>query len=86
MVRVVTRERPLEERAIGRIFDFLGVVRLPPMAPRASHVRPYTTEMARREWQFLHDAFEFEIHALERMFGWDCSDWLQPRVGTDTNR
>jgi hypothetical protein len=22
--------------------------------------------------------FEFEIHALERMLGWDCAEWLRP--------
>jgi len=68
------RDRP--DDALDRVFDFLGVARLPPVTSRTAHVLPYASRMSQREWQFLHDAFEFEIRALERMLHWDCSEWL----------
>ena len=78
---LVLRYEDLRDRAnetVDRVFDFLGVARLPSLAPQAAHVRPYAGRMSRREWQFLHEAFEFEIRALERMLGWDCGEWLRP--------
>ncbi len=78
---LVLRYEDLRDRAndtLNRVFDFLGVGRLPPLAPKVAHARPYVTRMSPREWQFLHDVFEFEIRALERMLRWDCADWLRP--------
>jgi hypothetical protein len=75
------RDRPSE--TMDRVFDFLGVARLPPLPPKVAHLRPYTTSMAQREWQFLRDAFEFEIRALERLLQWDCGDWLRPPAAGD---
>ncbi len=63
---------------IDRVFDFLGVERLPPLPPQEAHVRPYAARMSRREWEYLRDVFEFEIRALERMLRWDCAEWLRP--------
>jgi hypothetical protein len=63
---------------IDRVFDFLGVERLPPMPPQQAHVRPYAARMTQREWDYLSSVFEFEIRALERMLGWDCAEWLRP--------
>lgn len=70
------RRKPGE--TIDRVFDFLGVERLPPLPPTEAHVRPYPGRMLRREWEYLRDAFEFEIRALERMLDWDCAEWLRP--------
>ena len=65
---------------ISRVFDFLGVERLPPMPSQEAHVRPYAARMTRREWEHLRNAFEFEIRGLERMLGWDCGEWLHPPI------
>jgi hypothetical protein len=70
------RRQPNE--TIDRVFDFLGVERLPPLPPQDAHVRPYSARMSQREWEHLRDVFEFEIHALERTLGWDCAEWLRP--------
>lgn len=77
---LVLRYEDLRDRAsetLDRIFDFLGVSRLPALPPTVAHARPYVTRMSQREWRFLHDVFEFEIRALERLLRWDCSDWLR---------
>jgi hypothetical protein len=66
------------DEALAKVFDFLGVERLPPIPPQEAHVRPYSARMSRREWEYLRDLFEFEVRALERMLGWDCADWLLP--------
>jgi sulfotransferase family protein len=63
---------------LDRVFDFLGVERLPPIPAQEAHVRPYAARMTRREWEYLCDTFEFEIRALERILCWECSEWLQP--------
>ena len=70
------RRRP--DDTIDRVFDFLGVERLPPLPPREAHVRPYSARMSQREWEYLHNLFEFEIRALERVLDWDCAEWLRP--------
>ena len=70
------QRRPNE--TLAKVFDFLGVERLPPIPPQEAHVRPYAGWMSRREWQYLHDVFEFEIRALERALEWDCAEWLSP--------
>jgi hypothetical protein len=78
---LVLRYEDLQRRpdeALGEVFDFLGVERLPPIPAQEAHVRPYVGRMSQREWQYLHDLFEFDIRALERMLGWDCAEWLRP--------
>ncbi|HVN35608.1 MAG TPA: sulfotransferase domain-containing protein [Casimicrobiaceae bacterium] len=64
--------------ALAKVFDFLGVERLPPIPPQEAHVRPYSTRMSLREWEHLRGLFEFEIRALERTLDWDCAEWLRP--------
>lgn len=76
---LVIRYDDLRDRAndvLDRVFEYLGVEQLPPQTPKLAHARPYATQMSQREWRFLHDAFEFEIRALERLLHWDCGDWL----------
>jgi Sulfotransferase domain len=84
---LVLRYEDLRDRAadtVARVFEFLGVGRLPQFTPERVHVRPYAAPMSQREWQFLHDVFEFEIRALERMLNWDCGEWLHaPGNGGD---
>ena len=65
------------DEALRKVFDFLGVERLPPIPPQEAHVRPYPGSMSRREWEYLRDLFEFEVRALERMLAWDCAEWLR---------
>jgi hypothetical protein len=64
--------------ALSKVFDFLGVERLPRIQAQEAHVRPYVGRMTIREWKYLHDQFEFEIRALERTLEWDCDEWLRP--------
>jgi hypothetical protein len=63
---------------LDRVWDFLGVERQAPARAREEHANPYSGGLEKAEWGLLRDIYEFEIRALERMLGWDCSDWLRP--------
>lgn len=76
---LVIRQEALKREAqptLDAVCDFLGVTRLPVRAEKDVHSLAYRETMTRREWTFLANTFETEIRALERLLGWDCSDWL----------
>jgi hypothetical protein len=37
----------------------------------------YQNPMTSKERDFLHDFYRPEIYTLEKMLGWDCSEWLE---------
>lgn len=41
------------------------------------HNRSYASKMSSKEFRQLKHIYKFEIKQLERMLGWDCSDWLE---------
>ncbi|MBI5463211.1 MAG: sulfotransferase domain-containing protein [Gammaproteobacteria bacterium] len=61
---------------LQRIFAFLGVTPLPLINPVNVHGFPHTSHMSQEERDYLRSIFEYEIKALERTLGWDCSHWL----------
>jgi hypothetical protein len=69
------------ERALGSICRFLQVPPLQNVRNRTVHARPYAAPMDPADWQYLRGVFEGEIRALEKLLGWDCSDWLQMPAG-----
>jgi hypothetical protein len=68
------KKDPIE--AIGRVYRFLGVSDAARIQEKNIHATPYFSAMSPREWEYLMHVFEYEIRALERMLGWDCSAWL----------
>lgn len=68
------RERPWE--LLDTVWRFLGVPGLKDIEPVVMHANPYSIPMTAEERAYLHEIFEYEIKQLERMLGWDCSDWL----------
>lgn len=60
---------------LDEVCDFLGVARMRVRGRKDVHSLAYSTAMTKREWHFLADRFDAEIGALERLLGWDCSDW-----------
>jgi hypothetical protein len=67
--------RPAE--VLTRIADFLGIASFPPLAEKTVNAREYDTAMSADEKRYLIGVFEQEVHALERLLGWDCSAWLR---------
>lgn len=62
--------------ALARITAFLGVSRFSAVAPRSVHARPYQSPMSAEARSYLREVFAPEVRTLERLFGWDCADWL----------
>src|SRR6266542_3320173 len=62
---------------LATIADFLGIAPFPPVAQKTAHARDYDTAITEEERRYLVAVFEPEIRELERLLGWDCSDWLR---------
>ncbi len=61
---------------LQKVFAFLGVNLLPLMNTVNIQNFPHTSSMSKVERNYLRSVFEHEIRALERVLGWDCSNWL----------
>ena len=57
------------------VFDFLGVHRLPNLKRQARNVGPYQRKMTNDERIYMAPLFEKDISKVEKLSGWDCSDW-----------
>jgi hypothetical protein len=64
------------EQTIQALFSFLGVAPLPVSQSILLNKGGYEDRPSPEEHAFLLDTFEFEIRAVERLLGWDCSSWL----------
>jgi hypothetical protein len=67
------RNRQLE--TLNSIFGFLGVDSVKSVKSKDRNIVPYERDMTAAERQELVSIFSGEIEALERLLGWDCSDW-----------
>lgn len=61
---------------LQKVFAFLGVTPLPLMNAVNVQGFPHTSSMRDVERDYLRSAFEYEIRSIERVLGWDCSNWL----------
>lgn len=60
----------------ARIASFLGVAHFTPAHAITAHANPYEAPMSSADKRYLVGVFEQEIRELERLLGWDCSEWL----------
>jgi Sulfotransferase domain len=58
-----------------KIFNFLGVPSFPRLKNREENVINYARPMTQSEREYLFSIFENDIAKLEKLLGWDCSDW-----------
>ncbi len=68
------RNRPLE--TLQSVCHYLQVKPFQSVKPKNVHSRLYITSMTNQEKEYLRSIFEYEIREMERVLGWDCSDWL----------
>lgn len=63
---------------LRQVCDFLGIDVAPLISIKQKevHARPYLSPISKREREYLQFIFEHEILSLERVLGWDCSNWL----------
>lgn len=71
------RNEPLD--LLRNVWDFLGLSPYDKIVPRQVHSRSYVSPMGQREKDYLVNLYEYEIRNLERLLGWDCSEWLTPQ-------
>ena len=76
-VKIVKFEefRDKKSETLNAIFRFLGVEPLVLSRDKDRNVVPYEREMTQKERKHLYEIFAEDIAKLERMLGWDCSDW-----------
>jgi len=60
---------------LNRVFDFLGVRRVSFIKPAIINSSSYQP-MEAADRRYLASRFRRDIKELEKMLGWDCSDWL----------
>ena len=58
-----------------RIVNFLDVPPFPRLKNREENVINYARPMTQSERAYLFSIFENDIAKLEKLLGWDCSDW-----------
>lgn len=64
------------EPLCAQIARFLDIRRFTPVYEVVSHARKYVSPLSAEDRSYLAVIFEPEIRSLERLLGWDCSDWL----------
>src|SRR4051794_13984507 len=65
-------------QTINRLFDFLEVRRLTNLKNKEQNTGPYQRKITAEEREYVSALFDEEIYRLEKMLGWDCSDWRCP--------
>ena len=70
--------RAQPQETLDSVCRFLNVGPLENVQAKDVHSRPYASPMGHREKEYLRTVFEYEVRSLERVLGWDCSDWLTP--------
>ncbi len=64
-----------QRETLASIFLFLGLEPLRSVRSKDRNIVPYERAMNWEERIFLYNLFADEIARLEKMLGWDCSDW-----------
>jgi len=62
-------------RTLDHTCEFLGIEPVRRIDNRENNSTPYGRKISRRERQTLVDLYRSDIERLEKLLGWDCSDW-----------
>jgi hypothetical protein len=62
---------------LDAVCDFLGVEPIKKINRAEIGSTPYARKMAGSERQYLVDLYRNDIDRLEKLLGWDCSDWRE---------
>ncbi len=78
-VRVIKFEefRKQTPETVNEVFRFLGVKPLDRIKNREQNRIPYERKITPEERQYLHGLYEEDVNQLEKLLGWDCSDWKE---------
>jgi hypothetical protein len=67
-------DRP--DEVLNGIAGFLAIAPFAPVTQKTVHAREYEAAMGDQEKRFLLETYAEEVRELERLLGWDCSEWL----------
>ena len=67
--------RDRKQETLDGVFEFLGVKPLRRIRDKDRNIVPYERTITAEEREYLSEVFSAEIAKLERLLGWDCSDW-----------
>jgi hypothetical protein len=67
-------EKP--EVILSNIYKFLGIKDFKNTSYDRHHVVPYKVKMDENSMDFLIKLYQSEIHQIEYMLNWNCSEWL----------
>jgi len=62
---------------LASIARFLEIPKFKEVEHKNVHSRPYSSKMSKEAYEYLWHIYYYEIKILERMLGWNCSDWLR---------
>jgi hypothetical protein len=76
-VKVIKSEefRKNNRETLNSTLEFLGMKPLRMIRSKDRNVVPYERAISAPERKYLYGIFAEEIARVERMLGWDCSDW-----------
>ena len=60
---------------LDEVCGFLGLEPLQNLNNVETGSTPYARKMTRSERQYLVDLYRSDVDRLEKLLGWDCSDW-----------
>ncbi len=67
--------RSRQAEVLGSIFHFLGLDSIGSLRSKDRNVVPYERAMTVEERKRVYEVFSEDIARLEKLLGWDCSDW-----------
>lgn len=71
--------RNAQQPTMDLITDFIGVARHEFGSPTVAHQRSYERAIRPTTARALRREFSADVRELEKLLGWDCSEWLEDR-------
>jgi len=68
--------RNYPNETLEKVTNFLEINKFGTVESKNVHSRPYNSSITTEEKEYLVNIYEKEIKNLEKMTGWNCSDWL----------
>ena len=70
----------MPEASLTKVADFLKIMDGWKFSAQKHNQIPYYQSISADDWAYLRDIFFYEIKSLEKLTGWDCTDWLEQRT------
>jgi hypothetical protein len=68
------------KRILDLITNFLEIAEIDNFIELNLHSQTYSTHLDQKTHKILLDLYQYEIKEVEKLTGWDCSDWLDQQA------